>query len=470
MTYQELVELYPFDANLPLAAGDLCWLYISDNDPENKALIKVIENERLITTQTSSGFQVGQRLVLEDTPSVPKQASFGLKSYSIYTFEMLSEDIIQLIEQLQSTKDEDKQLELEAALLESMEMLPVNPDEKLKSIKACFYAKQYEDAFKGLVYNYKDQLLLDGETLYMLGWMCFHGLGTFKNRTQAKVFLNEAVKLGRTDAISLIEKISEEEKVNTFTPPESEEHKERTQPKGVEKYYPSVKLQLTRYGIVAAVACILTLSLNGLFRLAFSSGSNNDSTEIAQANSGNTENSSNDKLYESTMQKARDLVYHFSNYHQGIPQIRKAKAILDEALVDYDFSEAQKESIKKYNTKLEELKDNLADYKKGLFWKFYTSQSGETAEDIAARFNIISDNILYASNGKEVPEEKVIKNATKLKIGLPVMYFDHKVQQGENLGLISYKYNIEIEDIRKLNKLSSDIIHPGGTLRVYMRY
>ncbi|MEJ6950631.1 L,D-transpeptidase family protein [Natronospora cellulosivora (SeqCode)] len=45
-------------------------------------------------------------------------------------------------------------------------------------------------------------------------------------------------------------------------------------------------------------------------------------------------------------------------------------------------------------------------------------------------------------------------------------YTIHTVQRGESLWVISRKYNVTITDIKRINNLSSDLIHPGQELKI----
>lgn len=461
MTYKEFTSTYTFYTDTPIARGDLCWLYLTT---DNKHLIKIVEKERLVTTTTTAGFEVGQKITLaeNDKEAIPI-VSIGNKSVEAIPVSSLSNEVTFLLEEIQKLGVDAVQEHFEEKLLSAMDIPVLDSERKLEELKECFRNELYDDAFKGFVYDYKDQLFLDEEAFFMLGWMCLKGKGVIRNKEQALIFLKESAKQGNLEAKALLkaEEEAEAEKKttqsNTIKPPAA-----------TTKRPPSVKLQLIRYGIVAGVTAILTLGLSTLISGIISGFGRNTPTVVEQTN-----NSNNDEIrdvFEQTIHNANKKVQRFSNYHKSIPQIREAINIISDAMVDYQFSEEQKKKLIKLKKKLERLNANVSDYNKGLFWKRYKTQEGETTEDISARFEVISSNIKSIKHDVAVADERVFKEGTALKIGLPVMYFEHHVSSGDNLGLISIKYNIDTEDIKALNKLKSDVIHPDSKLKVFMRY
>ena len=73
---------------------------------------------------------------------------------------------------------------------------------------------------------------------------------------------------------------------------------------------------------------------------------------------------------------------------------------------------------------------------------------------------------IQGNNGNQ-PAADSVANSKQPKVDSqqPAAVF-HTVKSGESLGVISRKYGVSIESIKKLNKLKSTTIHPGQRLRV----
>lgn len=103
----------------------------------------------------------------------------------------------------------------------------------------------------------------------------------------------------------------------------------------------------------------------------------------------------------------------------------------------------------------------------------YIVQPGDTASQIAEKFNISTNTVLWA-NG--LAASSVIKPGDELTI-LPFSGVRHKVKQGENVSAIAYEYDVDIEAIIEANDLGSDgfiragewLVVPGGTPPVRSR-
>jgi len=97
---------------------------------------------------------------------------------------------------------------------------------------------------------------------------------------------------------------------------------------------------------------------------------------------------------------------------------------------------------------------------------YYTVEQGDTISEIAEKFGITSNTILWENN---LSAYSVIRPGDKLTI-LPASGIRHKVVKGETLAQIAKKYSIEADEIIEYNKLASaddikigeQIMIPGG--------
>lgn len=100
----------------------------------------------------------------------------------------------------------------------------------------------------------------------------------------------------------------------------------------------------------------------------------------------------------------------------------------------------------------------------------YEVQEGDTLSNVAEKFNISLNTVLWAN---DLTSRSLIKPGQKLII-LPVSGLMHLVQNGENLGSIAKKYKAETEGIIDFNNLSETgeifvgdlLIIPNGTMPV----
>tara|TARA_Y100000310_G_scaffold173181_1_gene173310 strand:+ start:9812 stop:10999 length:1188 start_codon:yes stop_codon:yes gene_type:complete len=97
---------------------------------------------------------------------------------------------------------------------------------------------------------------------------------------------------------------------------------------------------------------------------------------------------------------------------------------------------------------------------------YYTIQGGDTISEIAEKFGITSNSILWENN---LSAYSLIRPGDKLTI-LPVAGIRHKVVKNETIAKIAKKYGVEAEDIIEFNLLGSaddiqvgeQLIIPGG--------
>lgn len=97
---------------------------------------------------------------------------------------------------------------------------------------------------------------------------------------------------------------------------------------------------------------------------------------------------------------------------------------------------------------------------------YYTVQNGDTISEIAEKFGVTSNTILWENN---LSAYSVIRPGDKLTI-LPTAGIRHKVVKGETLAQIAKKYKVEADQILEFNKIASaddiligeQIMIPGG--------
>jgi membrane-bound lytic murein transglycosylase D len=102
----------------------------------------------------------------------------------------------------------------------------------------------------------------------------------------------------------------------------------------------------------------------------------------------------------------------------------------------------------------------------------HTVQRGESYFSVAAKYGVSVDNLLIWNNAnaaQPLAAGKVLvmyvdPNRKVLPKGDPSSYYE--VQPGDTLYGITRKFGIGIEQLRELNDLKSDTIHPGQKLRI----
>ncbi|MGV9002575.1 LysM peptidoglycan-binding domain-containing protein [Flavobacterium sp.] len=111
--------------------------------------------------------------------------------------------------------------------------------------------------------------------------------------------------------------------------------------------------------------------------------------------------------------------------------------------------------LKKWN----KIRGNYAPLGRSL--KIYTQESVADVEKKATRNDTVSvkqSKSAVASNGKNYSEEKVFSNKDVVKY--------HKVKRGDNIGEIANKYDVSVAEVKKWNKLKSNNIGLGATLKI----
>ncbi len=97
---------------------------------------------------------------------------------------------------------------------------------------------------------------------------------------------------------------------------------------------------------------------------------------------------------------------------------------------------------------------------------YYTVQPGDTVYDLAKKFNITANTIIWENN---LNRYGFIKPGQKLAI-LPVTGVTYKVRKYDTIGKIAKKFNVSEEEILKINKITNvtalqigqKLIIPGG--------
>lgn len=91
-------------------------------------------------------------------------------------------------------------------------------------------------------------------------------------------------------------------------------------------------------------------------------------------------------------------------------------------------------------------------------------RKGEALSTIASKYSVKTSDVMRW-NG--------IKNANKVYVGQKLTIYDkstswstYTVRKGDNLGVISKKYNCSVTDLRSWNNLSSSKIYPGQKLKI----
>ena len=96
---------------------------------------------------------------------------------------------------------------------------------------------------------------------------------------------------------------------------------------------------------------------------------------------------------------------------------------------------------------------------------YYIVKSGDTLYSIAKKYNTIVDEIKKLNNLK----------SDNLSIGMELKikeepsstnYIDYVVKSGDNLYSIAKKYNTTVDEIKKLNGLTSNLLNIGMTLKI----
>lgn len=154
--------------------------------------------------------------------------------------------------------------------------------------------------------------------------------------------------------------------------------------------------------------------------------------------------------------------------------IHRETGRLEPILVEYGFIDSPKDDVK-------QLQNNIENYAEGVVQAVldyigvpnnpsgntYTVQSGDTLWSIANRYNVSVDDIMNANNlgttFLQVGQVLTIPNST---IDDPQSDDDqtYTVKAGDTLWSIAKKYNISVEELKRINNLTSNMLSIGQKL------
>ncbi|ANQ48292.1 LysM peptidoglycan-binding domain-containing protein [Flammeovirga sp. MY04] len=482
MTIQELQDQYQFNKDTPIVIGDRCKVYFGKLNNEDEVVIISDLSPRVIQDEDVDSFEAGAVMSFNDTNEQESKDTFvfGSVQYVIRMLDNYSEEVINTVHQIIEEKDEEQLKELEIRLLKVLKLPILDRTQKLLDIKNLYKQGLYDETFKAIAYDYADDILLDGDMLYLLGDMCEKGMGTFQNKHQALKFFKRAQEIGITNADKRVEILENELKEEseaiqteasaTVDQQEDKSRLIRKNPPKNRKRGLSKKNKL-RYSIIGSFSFIMGIIFTMLIG-SFFNGSSTDGITASEnseevSNDDVAENSNNEvfiKIEKDILKSTADL----KNYDHAIKALEGVVSQIDQSLRVHTFTPDQVKRFDQIKGNVMGQISNLKDNESGNFTTWYNSKAGESVVAIANRYKIPEKN-LFNEKGDNYPVDYTFKNGEKVKLKIPALFFDHKILVGESIGSISNKYDIQPEDIRKLNNLSSNVIHPGQTIRVYIR-
>ena len=92
----------------------------------------------------------------------------------------------------------------------------------------------------------------------------------------------------------------------------------------------------------------------------------------------------------------------------------------------------------------------------------YVVQRGDALSVLAQRFDVSMDEIRRVNGLKH----DAIQVGQTLKIPATLILREHKIERGETLSQIAFEYEVTLEAIRAVNELKSDTIRPGQILKI----
>lgn len=92
----------------------------------------------------------------------------------------------------------------------------------------------------------------------------------------------------------------------------------------------------------------------------------------------------------------------------------------------------------------------------------YLVQSGDSLYSIASKYNVTVDELKKENN----LSSNLIHLNQKLIIPSPSIYESHTVSRGESLYSIAQQYNVSIDYLKDLNNLTSEVLSIGQTLKI----
>ena len=140
-------------------------------------------------------------------------------------------------------------------------------------------------------------------------------------------------------------------------------------------------------------------------------------------------------------------------------------------LVEYGFIDNKKDSTKLNNNLVDYVEGVVEaianylgyDYNMGLNDEEYIVQKGDTLYSISRRFNILVDELKRINN--LTSNTLLVGQVLKLK-ETPFEEDTYIVQKGDSLFAISQKYNTTVDELKKLNNLNSNTLSIGQILKI----
>ena len=101
-------------------------------------------------------------------------------------------------------------------------------------------------------------------------------------------------------------------------------------------------------------------------------------------------------------------------------------------------------------------------------WRFHVVRDGETLDGIAVALHarasdIAEENGLTSNDGVDTGDELVVPVTTTVAVSHPQLY---KVRRGDTLITVADRFGVSVEQLRRWNRLSSNRVRPGHSLRV----
>lgn len=94
----------------------------------------------------------------------------------------------------------------------------------------------------------------------------------------------------------------------------------------------------------------------------------------------------------------------------------------------------------------------------------YTVKSGDTLYSIAKQYNVSVDDIVNQNN--LVSNNLTIGTKLLIPSGKSSNIIVYTVQRGDSLWALANNYNTTIDDIKRLNNLTSDVLTVGQELQI----
>ncbi len=145
-------------------------------------------------------------------------------------------------------------------------------------------------------------------------------------------------------------------------------------------------------------------------------------------------------------------------------------------IVEYGFVDSPKDDVKQikndYKKYAEAVVRAVCEYKGIKYvapsgFDYYTVKKGDSLWSIANKYgttvnklkelNKLTSNVLKIGQTLKISDAKEITTSS---------YLSYKVQKGDNLYTIANKYDVTIDDIKKLNNLSSTVLQIGQVLKI----